>query len=229
MKKSIDLIRIISIILLGIVFFSQFYSNITTLVIFFVTFFVSQMQINIQDAAVIAIIFSSIIAIINPFQIQNIEGFASGKKSEQKILKKKKKKKKVVINGKKKKKIDDEGDNEDEGEGENEDEEKIENFNKDVSDGEGGTETDEEGGSESEEEDDTESEEEQESYVDIGTSFLEAYKNLSPNQIKSMTKDTKELLNVQKNLMKTIEGLTPIVKEGKNVLDTFKGYFNDLK
>ena len=102
------------------------------------------------------------------------------------------------------------------GEEEEEEEETVEKFHEDE---EEEVEVDQEGKEKVEKED----------YVDIGTSFLEAYKNLSPNQIKSMTKDTKQLLNVQKNLMKTIEGLTPIVKEGKSVLDTFKGYFDELK
>ena len=61
--------------------------------------------------------------------------------------------------------------------------------------------------------------------VDIGTSFLEAYKNLDANQIDSMTKDTKDLIKTQKTLMSTLENLAPIVKEGKSIIDTFKGYF----
>ena len=41
-----------------------------------------------------------------------------------------------------------------------------------------------------------------------------------------MTSDTKELLNTQKSLMKTLETLGPVVKEGKGILDQFKGYFD---
>jgi len=63
-------------------------------------------------------------------------------------------------------------------------------------------------------------------HVDLGTSFLEAYKSLSPDQIEAMTSDTKELLNTQKSLMKTLETLGPVVKEGKGILDQFKGYFD---
>lgn len=62
--------------------------------------------------------------------------------------------------------------------------------------------------------------------VDIGTSFLEAYKNLDSNQIDLMTKDTKKLISTQKTLMSTLENLAPIVKEGKTIIDTFKGYFS---
>ena len=63
-------------------------------------------------------------------------------------------------------------------------------------------------------------------HIDIGSSFLEAYKNLDSNQIDSMTKDTKNLIKTQKTLMSTLENLAPIVKEGKTIIDTFKGYFS---
>lgn len=41
-----------------------------------------------------------------------------------------------------------------------------------------------------------------------------------------MTKDTKELIKTQKTLMSTLENLAPVVKEGKSIIDTFKGYFD---
>lgn len=63
-------------------------------------------------------------------------------------------------------------------------------------------------------------------HIDLGTSFLEAYKNLDKSQISSMTKDTKELIKTQKTLMSTLENLAPVVKEGKSIIDTFKGYFD---
>ena len=64
-------------------------------------------------------------------------------------------------------------------------------------------------------------------HIDLGTSFLEAYKNLDKSQISSMTKDTKELIKTQKTLMSTLENLAPVVKEGKSIIDTFKGYFDN--
>lgn len=66
-------------------------------------------------------------------------------------------------------------------------------------------------------------------HIDLGTSFLEAYKNLDKSQINSMTKDTKELIKTQKTLMSTLENLAPVVKEGKSIIDTFKGYFDNDK
>ena len=64
-----------------------------------------------------------------------------------------------------------------------------------------------------------------EPYLDIGRSFLEAYKNLSPKQIEGLTFDTKELLTTQQKLIETLNTIGPTLKEGKNILDTFKNYF----
>jgi len=62
--------------------------------------------------------------------------------------------------------------------------------------------------------------------LDVGTSFLEAYKNLDKTQIETMANDTKDLIETQKTLMSTLETLAPVVKEGKSIIDTFKGYFD---
>ena len=64
-----------------------------------------------------------------------------------------------------------------------------------------------------------------EPYLDVGRSFLEAYKNLSPKQIEGLTFDTKELLTTQQKLIETLNTIGPTLKEGKNILDTFKDYF----
>jgi hypothetical protein len=250
MKKSVDLIKLISILLLLVVFVSEYYSNIPAIASFILAFGLLSTRYELQDASIIAIIFSSIVVMLFSYFYQNVEGFTDAKKEDEEKEKNEKDK------DDEEKDTDDEDDEDDEDE-ENKDEtdnkkkkkEKkkvskkpkkkgIEEFSDDDSDDDGGDSTPDEEVDPSEAEADEDAknkpgkkkkEEEQEDYVDIGTSFLEAYKNLSPNQIKSMTKDTKQLLNVQKNLMKTIEGLTPIVKEGKSVLDTFKGYFDELK
>lgn len=65
----------------------------------------------------------------------------------------------------------------------------------------------------------------EENYIDAGTTFINAYKNLDKSQIEGMTKDTKELIETQKNLMDTLKTLSPVVTEGKKVLDTFNNYF----
>lgn len=66
-----------------------------------------------------------------------------------------------------------------------------------------------------------------EPYMDVGRSFLEAYKNLSPKQIEGLTFDTKELLTTQQKLIETLNAVGPTLKEGKNILDTFKNYFGE--
>jgi hypothetical protein len=70
-------------------------------------------------------------------------------------------------------------------------------------------------------------EEDKDSFIDVGKTFLQAYKSLTPGQIETMTTDTKELIDTQKNLLETIKTLAPIVTEGKKMLDTFKDYFGD--
>lgn len=67
------------------------------------------------------------------------------------------------------------------------------------------------------------------SFIDVGKTFLQAYKSLTPGQIETMTADTKDLISTQKSLLETIKTLAPIVSEGKKMLDTFKDYFGDHK
>lgn len=64
-------------------------------------------------------------------------------------------------------------------------------------------------------------------HIDIGTNFLKAYENLTPQAIEGMSKDTQSLIGTQKKLMSTLNHLGPTLKEGKKVLDTFKNYFDD--
>jgi hypothetical protein len=67
------------------------------------------------------------------------------------------------------------------------------------------------------------------SFIDVGKTFLQAYKSLTPGQIETMSSDTKDLISTQKSLLETIKTLAPVVKEGKMMLDTFKDYFGDHK
>ena len=66
-----------------------------------------------------------------------------------------------------------------------------------------------------------------EDYIDLGSSFLEAYKSLTPSQIKKMSSDTKNLMNHQKRLIETLDNLGPVIKGGKRVMEQFKHYFAD--
>jgi hypothetical protein len=70
------------------------------------------------------------------------------------------------------------------------------------------------------------SEDDDEDYhLDAGTTFLNAYKSLKPDQISAMTKDTQELINTQKQLMTTLSTLKPLITDGKQMMDTFQNYF----
>lgn len=63
--------------------------------------------------------------------------------------------------------------------------------------------------------------------LDTKKSFLENYKTLTPDQIKGLNHDTQELINTQKSLIETLNNMGPALKDGKNILDTFKNYFGD--
>jgi len=62
-------------------------------------------------------------------------------------------------------------------------------------------------------------------HLDAGTTFMNAYKSLKPDQISAMTKDTQDLINTQKQLMATLNTLKPLITDGKQMMDTFQGYF----
>jgi membrane protein implicated in regulation of membrane protease activity len=69
----------------------------------------------------------------------------------------------------------------------------------------------------------------EEYFIDSKESMLENYKMLTPKQIKGLNKDTQELISTQKNLIETLKNMGPALKDGKNILDTFKNYFGDEK
>jgi hypothetical protein len=62
-------------------------------------------------------------------------------------------------------------------------------------------------------------------HLDAGTTFMNAYKSLKPDQIAAMTKDTQELMQTQKELMGTLATLKPLIQDGKQMMDMFQGYF----
>ncbi len=62
-------------------------------------------------------------------------------------------------------------------------------------------------------------------HLDSGTTFLNAYKSLKPDQIAAMTKDTQELMATQKNLMATLETLKPMLADGQNMMNMFGSFF----
>jgi hypothetical protein len=64
-----------------------------------------------------------------------------------------------------------------------------------------------------------------EHHMDVGTTFMNAYKKLKPDQIKNLTNDTQKLIMVQKDLMANLNNLKPLVSDGKEIMKTFKSFF----
>jgi hypothetical protein len=62
-------------------------------------------------------------------------------------------------------------------------------------------------------------------HLDAGTTFMNAYKSLKPDQIASMSKDTQELMNTQKQLIGTLATLKPLITDGKQMMEMFTSYF----
>ena len=66
-------------------------------------------------------------------------------------------------------------------------------------------------------------------HLDAGTTFMNAYKSLKPDQIAAMSKDTQELMQTQKQLMGTLATLKPLISDGKEMMEMFQGYFGNGK
>jgi hypothetical protein len=62
-------------------------------------------------------------------------------------------------------------------------------------------------------------------HVDLGTTILHAYRNLTPEQIGGMRRDTKELMELQKELMGTLAEMKPAIEQGAQLLGTFSQFF----
>ncbi len=62
-------------------------------------------------------------------------------------------------------------------------------------------------------------------HIDAGSTLMKAMNALKPDQIASMTADTKSLMETQQNLMGMLKSMQPILKDGRKLLDTFSGIF----
>lgn len=58
-------------------------------------------------------------------------------------------------------------------------------------------------------------------HLDAGTTFLNAYKALKPDQIAAMTKDTQELLATQKSLVAMLDSFGPLMKDMGKITGMF--------
>jgi hypothetical protein len=70
---------------------------------------------------------------------------------------------------------------------------------------------------------DTES---KEHHLDAGTTILHAFQKLNPDQVLQMRDDTKELMETQKQLVDTLSSLGPQVKQGAELVESFKSMFS---
>ena len=61
--------------------------------------------------------------------------------------------------------------------------------------------------------------------IDSKGSFYENYQSLTPKQVTGLNKDTQNLIKTQKNLIETLNNMGPALKDGRQILDTFKNYF----
>lgn len=62
-------------------------------------------------------------------------------------------------------------------------------------------------------------------HLDAGQTLVAAMKSLDPNTVSEMTSGTKQLLETQKNLMGMLKTMTPVLAEGRELLNTFSGMF----
>jgi hypothetical protein len=58
-------------------------------------------------------------------------------------------------------------------------------------------------------------------HLDAGTTFLNAYKALKPDQIAAMTRDTQDLLATQKSLMGMLDSFGPLLKDMNKITGMF--------
>ena len=63
-------------------------------------------------------------------------------------------------------------------------------------------------------------------HIDASTTLMSALNALKPDQIKSMTEDTRKLMETQKNLMGMLHSMKPMLQDGKQMLETFGTMFN---
>ena len=62
-------------------------------------------------------------------------------------------------------------------------------------------------------------------HLDAGQTLVAAMKSLDPKTVSEMTDGTKQLLETQQNLMGMLKSMTPVLAEGRELLNTFSGMF----
>jgi hypothetical protein len=64
-------------------------------------------------------------------------------------------------------------------------------------------------------------------HIDQGTTVMNALKALNPDQVKSMTEDTRKLIETQKNLMGMLTTMKPMLNDGKQMMQNFQEMFGN--
>ena len=118
--------------------------------------------------------------------------------------------------------VDEEEVDEEEVDGEELDEEEVD---EEEADGEEADE--EEADGEADEEEADGGEDEEDFQLDTKGSFYENYQSLSKKQVRGLNKDTQNLIETQRNLIETLNNMGPALKDGRQILDTFKNYFGN--
>jgi len=62
-------------------------------------------------------------------------------------------------------------------------------------------------------------------HIDVGSTILSAIKGLKPDQLSSMTEDTRKLLDTQKSLLGMLETMKPMLADGSQLLNSFNSMF----
>ncbi len=62
-------------------------------------------------------------------------------------------------------------------------------------------------------------------HIDAGTTIMRALGALNPDQINSLTEDTRKLVDTQKSLMNMLTTMKPMLSDGQNLLSSFTNMF----
>jgi len=65
-------------------------------------------------------------------------------------------------------------------------------------------------------------------FVDAASTLNKAMGSLNTDQMAAMTAESKSLIETQKNLMNMLQSMSPVLQDGRRLLDTFSGIFGGL-
>jgi len=103
----------------------------------------------------------------------------------------------------------------------------VEGYKNDKTENKGGNRSSPgDGGDGDESDDDDEDGSHSDNFINYNETMKNNLKNLDIKNIEKMTSETRELLNTQKELMATIAGIAPLLKEGMGLVNTFKNAQN---